>query len=52
MILFDLAQKYGRDSGYAIRAGPDAFFYSDVHMRPIYARKTLEKHLAWKEVEE
>lgn len=25
MILFDLEQKYGRDSHYAIRTGPDAF---------------------------
>ena len=28
MILFDLAQKYGRDSGYAICAGPDVFVIS------------------------
>lgn len=31
---------------------PEGEFDSDVHMRPIYARETLEKHLAWKEVEE
>ena len=26
MIIFDLAQKYGRYSHYPIRAGPDVFF--------------------------
>lgn len=31
---------------------PEGEFDSDAHMRPIYARETLEKHLAWKEVEE
>ena len=29
MTLFDLEQKYGSDSHYAIRTGPDAFYYSD-----------------------
>ena len=31
---------------------PEDEFESEVHMRPIYARESLEKHLAWKEVEE
>lgn len=31
---------------------PEDVFESEVHMRPIYARETLEKKLAWKEVEE
>ena len=30
MIIFDLAQKYGRYSHYPIRAGPDVFVITDV----------------------
>ena len=37
---------------YQNTAVPEGAFDSAVHMRPIYARETLEKHLAWKEVEE
>lgn len=31
---------------------PEDEFESEVHMRPIYSRKSLERHLAWKEVKE
>lgn len=31
---------------------PEGEFEYQVHMRPIYARQRLEKHLVWKEVEE
>ena len=32
MIIFDLAQKYGRYSHYPIRAGPDVFHFDDDHV--------------------